>query len=152
MRITVIESELNFVKPADASLWQGGNGMREYWDQLRRRNGDDLENVRRAHRELKDLLALAVDTARDRRIALARIEVVCPQLLTPSSWGGYFGSPWDPRCCSIAIREWFFQKYGERNTFYVNGQPEIDGQRCPMNVLIDFSKKDVKKHNYWFQA
>ena len=151
MRITVTDGELRHVKPADISLSgeDGRVGMTAYWDQLRDRNGGALENLRRAHRELKVLIARAVRTSRVERISLEEIELVCPQLLGPSSWGGYFGSPWDSACSPATLLQWFKKRFGSRHRYYVDGQPEFDRFT---SVLIDFSRKDVQKHNYSFRA
>jgi len=102
--------------------------------------------------ELKELLRLAVRTAEKLNTPLEDIELVCSQLMNPSLWAGYFGRPIDPRHNAFDLQRWFQENFGHSHKFYVDAQPTIDGRRMGTRVLIDFSLRNVDKHDYFFKA
>ena len=110
-------------------------------DRLTRNNGGQYRNLKRAHKELQNLISLAIETAKNNSLPLSEIEIECPALMDMSCWCGYFGAAWDKECNARKLEKWFKNKYGDNFEFHIDA-------RGVNRTVIDFSPKaGPKKHD-----
>lgn len=137
---------MKYIKPVEKS----GREIKypyNFYDRLIKKNGgNQYENLKLAHQELKHILSLVVKMANTDGIPLDEFKVESPQLMDPSAWGGYFGSPWDAECNARSLIDWFKTEYGDDFEFHVNANKTA-------SVVIDFSPKEgPSKHDFSFRA
>ncbi len=160
MKILVVPEELEHVVPADAEACAKAsiNPTRMY-EELVAKNGGLAGNIERANRELKTLIDLAVDTAKEEAISLAEIQVVCPELMSFEGWSNY-----TEKLCEFSfnqkqfraelrvwlatlhdanlrqLRNWFVMVHGTDFCFHI--------ESAGGSVSISFSPRASPRHHF----
>lgn len=144
MPIIVGRESLKYVVPADAEAYaQASTSPERMWEELTGRNGGLTSNIQRAHCELKNLIEFAAEVARMKRVSLAEIEIICPQLLSFEGWSNYTEDARDLHSSARQLRTWFVMFYGTNLLFHIDSAEE--------SVSISFSPKTMPKHRFWWR-
>lgn len=148
IRIEITSEQMKHIVPVEDWRWEEEKLNPPPWcsysmyDRLVALNGcSPVNNLRRAHHQLKDFLSLAVKTAKRKKIPLSEVEIISSQLLDFSAWGGYIGAPWDADCNWDKLMEWFEKKYGKDFVVTVDTSSFSEENKKSYQISINFSKK-----------
>ncbi|MCX6780426.1 MAG: hypothetical protein NT034_04615 [Candidatus Magasanikbacteria bacterium] len=110
-KLTLKDSDLNHVLPANSSLWRDGEAadMDRFYTDLQKKNGDPTENLRRGHHELQNFLEKAVRTANQEHLALDQVVVQAPPIMSARGWAQYMSSSAQNEYSGAMLEIWFAQ-------------------------------------------